>query len=290
MKPCATFSIVARDAQTGDLGIAVASKFLSVGAVVPWAEAGKGAVATQSFANTSYGPRGIQLMGRGLSATEALQRLVDGDEGRDKRQAGFLDARGGAATFTGQGCYQWAGGQTGEGFAVQGNILAGPQVVEAMAEAFEHGQGELADRLVAALLAGDRAGGDRRGRQSAALYVVRAKGGYGGFNDVYVDLRVDDHPDPCPELERLLGLHWLYFRDTDPERLVALEGVRVREVQELLRAAGYYQGPLDGELDQATREALTHFYHQENFEERIPEGDRIDGEVLEFMRRRWGQT
>lgn len=288
MRPTSTFSIVARDPDSGDLGIAVASRFLSVGAVVPWAEAGKGAVATQSFANTSYGPRGIELMARGLGATEALQRLVDADGERDLRQAGFVDAGGGAATFTGSKCYAWAGGRTGQGFAVQGNILTGPEVVEAMFDAFLAAEGELADRLAAALMAGDRAGGDSRGRQSAALYVVRAKGGYGGYNDVYVDLRVDDHPDPAAELERLLGLHWLYFRPIDPSRLVELDEAATHEVQAVLSRAGYFDGQASGRLDEATRQALNTFYHRENFEERIPEGDRIDGEVLEYMRSRWG--
>lgn len=288
MKPYGTFSIVARDSDNGDLGIAVASKFLSVGAVVPWAEAGEGAVATQSYANTTYGPQGIALMAQGLSATEALQRLIEADEERDKRQAGMVDARGGAATFTGPGCYAWAGGRTGDDFAVQGNILTGPEVVDAMFEAFLAAEGELAGRLAAALLAGDQAGGDSRGRQSAALYVVREKGGYGGFNDVYVDLRVDDHANPVAELGRLLSIHWLYFRPMDPKRLVEIDEPLTRKLQNLLQRAGYYQGQRHGAFDEATRQALDTFYHQENFEERIPEGERIDGEVLDYMRSRWG--
>lgn len=211
----ATFSIVARDPNTGDLGIAVASKFLAVGAVVPWAKAGVGAVATQSHANVAYGPDGLALLASGKSATEALAALTKADERRDTRQAGIVDAKGRASTFTGTQCFAWAGGKTGEGWAAQGNTLAGEGVVGAMGEAFEKarasGKGELAEWLMSALAAGDAAGGDRRGRQSAALLVVRAKGGFQGGNDRYIDLRVDDHAAPVPELTRLLRLHRKVF-------------------------------------------------------------------------------
>ena len=190
-----TFSIVAADTAAGDLGIAVASKFPAVGAVVPWARAGAGAVATQASANTSYGPEGISFMASGMGARDALDALLEADDGSEHRQAGFVDANGGAATFTGSECMPWAGGITGEGFACQGNILTGEDVVRELARAFIHAEG-LSDRLLAALVAGDAAGGDRRGRQSAALLVVRDGGGYEGRNDRYVDLRVDDHVDP----------------------------------------------------------------------------------------------
>ena len=169
----ATFSIVAYDPESGDLGVAVQSKFLAVGAVVPWAKAGVGAVATQAWANTTYGPEGLKLMAEGLSAQEALGRLVETDEERDRRQAGMVDARGNAAAYTGQDCFEWAGHIVGESFACQGNILVSEETVQAMARTFEEGEGELADRLVAALAAGQEAGGDSRGRQSAALLVVR---------------------------------------------------------------------------------------------------------------------
>lgn len=179
MHQYATFSIVAFDQGTGDLGIAVASKFLAVGAVVPWARAGVGAIATQSYANVSYGPRGLELLATGAPAAEVLRNLVENDGGRERRQVGIVDARGGAATFTGTDCHAWAGGQTGVGYAAQGNLLTGPEVIQAMVTTFEQTRGSLAERLLAALAAGDTAGGDRRGRQSAALLVVRGKGGYG---------------------------------------------------------------------------------------------------------------
>ena len=201
-----TFSIVGFDEETGDLGVAVASRFPCVGAVVPWAKAGVGAVATQSWANTAFGPDGLALIEGGATASEALDALVRDDEGRDDRQVGIVDARGGTATFSGVTCMDWAGGTTGDGFAAQGNILAGADVVAELARAFAETDGDLCDRLLAALEAGDAAGGDRRGRQSAALLVVREGGGYEGRNDRYIDLRVDDHADPIRELRRIFGV------------------------------------------------------------------------------------
>ncbi|MDR5682400.1 MAG: DUF1028 domain-containing protein, partial [Armatimonadota bacterium] len=192
-----TFSIVAADPQAAEWGVAVASKFLAVGAVVPWATAGAGAVATQAWANLSHGPEGLRLLGEGLSADEVVRRLTDADQGRDHRQLGVVDARGRAASYTGGACLAWAGGRTGDRYACQGNLLAGPEVVSAMAKAFEAGAGRpLPERLLAALEAGQHAGGDRRGQQSAALYVVKEGGSYGGYLDRYVDLRVDDDPQP----------------------------------------------------------------------------------------------
>jgi len=206
-----TFSIVACDLEEQTWGVAVASKFPAVGAVVPWAQAGIGAVATQSFANTSYGPRGLALMATGLSAEEALARLLEDDPERELRQVGLVDGQGRAATFSGSGCFAWAGGVSGKGYAVQGNILAGKRVVTALEKGFLKSKGDLAARLHAALLAGDRAGGDRRGRQSAAIYMVKPKGGYGGYNDRLLDYRVDDHEDPVPRLGEMIELHRLYF-------------------------------------------------------------------------------
>jgi uncharacterized Ntn-hydrolase superfamily protein len=204
----ATFSIVAFDPETGDLGVAVESRFFAVGAVVPWAKAGVGAIATQSLANTTFGPKGLQLLESGIPAQEALDRLLKEDRQPEQRQVGMVDARGGAATWTGEKCNPWAGGRKKKNYTVQGNILAGPQVVEALASGFEASSGlPLADRLVKALAAGQAAGGDSRGQQSAALLVVREKGGYAGYNDRYIDLRVDDHPHPIDELARLLEMH-----------------------------------------------------------------------------------
>lgn len=202
-----TFSIVAADPAAGEAGVAVASRFFSVGSVVPWARAGAGAVATQAFANTSFGPRGLELLERGLTAEEALRVLVRDDQGRDRRQAGLVRMDGSSATFTGPGANAWAGGRSGPGYAVQGNILTGEAVAAAMERSFLASAGRpLALRLFEALAAGDAAGGDSRGRQSAAVLVVRAKGGYGGFGDRAVDVRVDDHADPIAEIGRLVKL------------------------------------------------------------------------------------
>jgi uncharacterized Ntn-hydrolase superfamily protein len=206
----ATFSIVGYDPETEELGIAVASKFLAVGAVVPWAKAGAGAVATQSYANTTYGPKGLKLMASGLDAPNALDTLVNADEDRERRQVGMVDARGVSATFTGKECIAWAGGKAGKYYACQGNILVGEETVNAMAETFETTEGELAVRLIRALKAGENAGGDSRGKQSAALLVVKEGGGYLGLNDRYIDLRVDDHPQPIDELMRILGIQLSY--------------------------------------------------------------------------------
>ena len=205
--PVATFSIVGYDAETGDLGIAVQSKFFAVGAVVPWAEAGVGAVATQSWANTTYGPNGLKLLKSGLSAEQTLERLTADDPGRATRQVGIVDAKGNVANYTGDECNAWAGAVSGKHYTAQGNILAGEAVVKAMGKAFEATEGELADKLMAALFAGQEQGGDTRGRQSAALLVVREQSGYSGFNDRYIDLRVDDAEKPIEELQRLLTIH-----------------------------------------------------------------------------------
>jgi len=206
----ATFSIVAFDSSTKDLGVAVHSRYFSVGSVVPWAEDGVGAVATQSFVNVSYGPRGLQLLREGLTANEVVERLTSQDEGRDYRQLGVVDSKGSVAVFTGKGCLKWAGSKVGENYAALGNILAGEEVVNSMGERFELAKDDLAGKLVAALEGGDEAGGDIRGRQSASLLVVRKEGGRGGYGDRYIDLRVEDHPNPIGELKRLLKLSRVY--------------------------------------------------------------------------------
>jgi len=204
----ATFSIVAYDPETHDLGVAVQSRFLAVGVVVPWAKAGVGAIATQAYANTSYGPNGLKLLESGLSVQETLDKLVQADDGRAHRQVGIIDAKGNAAAYTGAETNAWAGHHVvGKNYAVQGNILAGEEVILSMGEAFEKTEGTLAEKLIAALEAGQAAGGDTRGQQSAALLVVRKNGGFGGFNDRYIDLRVDDHPTPIQELKRIYKLY-----------------------------------------------------------------------------------
>ncbi len=267
-----TFSIVGRD---GDAyGVAVASKFLAVGSAVPAAEAAVGAVATQAYANLAYRGSGLSLLRQGRSSADTVQELTAADDGRDQRQVGVVSASGGAS-FTGSGCHDWAGGRSGDDYAVQGNILVGEAVVEAMEQAWTSSSGQpLAERLLAALAAGDTAGGDRRGRQSAALLVARPGAGYGG-DDTEYDLRVDDHHAPVQELRRLHGLHDLYFGEPDPAALLPLTGEVADEVRRLLSGLGHEGGDLDQLLDDWAGSA--------NFEERLRPGS-IDPVVLEQLR------
>ena len=280
----ATYSIVARDPATGDLGIAVQSKFLAVGSVVPWAIAGVGAIATQALANPVYGPNGLRMIRNGASAQEALARLLEGDDGREHRQAGIVDAQGNAATFTGGSCFPWAGGRTGEGYAAQGNILVSAATVDALADTFEAARGPLADRLLAALRAGQAAGGDRRGMESAALLVVRENGGYNGMNDRYIDLRIDDHPSPIEELRRIKDLHDLYMERTSEGTALPLNDVLIREIQDLLAASGDLHAPASGSYDAATEEAMRAYTGRANLEMRTATATHIDPRVLEYMR------
>jgi uncharacterized Ntn-hydrolase superfamily protein len=277
-----TFSIVATDPERGDWGVAVASRFPCVGAVVPWARSGAGAVATQSWANTSFGPDGLALMEGGASAADAMDRLLSSDDGREDRQVGLVDAAGGAATFTGARCMSWAGGVTGPRFAAQGNILVGEAVVDELARAFTATDGDLCDRLLAALIAGDTAGGDRRGRQSAALLVVRDRGGYEGRNDRYIDLRVDDHVDPIVELARLFSV-WddtMLIRN-DP--LIDATPELVMDLQRRLASLGY-AGEATGVYDTATREAIAAWAGEYNLEGRLRDDDLISQTLVREIR------
>ena len=279
-----TFSIVAFDGESGDFGVAVASKFPCVGAVVPWARAGLGADATQSWANTDFGPDGLGLMGGGLPAGAALDAVLESDTDREERQVGFVDAQGGVATFTGANCMDWAGGRTGDGFAVQGNILAGEDVVASMADTFARTEGDLCDRLLAALLAGDAAGGDRRGKQSAALLVVRDGGGYEGRNDRYIDLRVDDHPEAPAELARLFGV-WdttMLVRTDEP---LEASAELVGEVQRRLAAVGAFDAEASsGSLDDATTEALAEWAGRYNLEGRLRDDGTLSSHLVAELR------
>ena len=273
-----TFSIVACDLEEKAWGVAVASKFPAVGAVVPWVQADAGAVATQSFANTSFGPRGLVLMGMGSSAQETLDRLLEDDPDKELRQIGLVDATGGSATFSGSGCFAWAGGVAGNGYAIQGNILANDRVVPAMEEAFLRTTGNLPTRLYAALLGGDQAGGDKRGRQSAAIYVARPKAGYGGYLDRWLDYRVDDHEDPVPRLAELLEMHDLYFGKSPESERVELRDNAIRQMTEILTRTGYLQN------GKGFNDAFKEFVGNENFEERAdPEAKWIDAPVLEYL-------
>lgn len=277
-----TFSIVAWDASalpSPEWGVAVASKFLAVGSCVSWARAGAGAVATQAMANVTYGPDGLALLAANEDADSVVKALTGGDDGRDHRQLGVVDARGRAATFTGSQCFDWAGGVIGDGFCCQGNILTGAHVVGAMAEAFKSSEGELASRLLTALDAGDAAGGDSRGRQSAALLVVREGGGYDGRNDVAVDLRVDDHALPIPELRRLLGLHRMLMPRPEDLDFIPLDDPLVAELRSLLEVPG------GAGFDEELKEALRRFVGTENLEERWTEEPEIERGILEHLRK-----
>ena len=271
----ATFSIVASDGR--DWGVAVASKFLAVGNVVPAAAAGVGAVATQATANTTYRAQGLDLLRRGHPAADVVAALTGADPGRDHRQLGVVDAQGGGATFTGQACLAWAGGRTGPGYAAQGNILQGPAVVNALAETFEAAGGDLAARLLAALAAGDLAGGDRRGRQSAALLVVRLGAGYGGGDDRMIDLRVDDHPAPVAELDRLTGLWRLYFETAPAADLLPVDVALTARIGRALAARGRLAAEAPETVLWAAFDA---WVGEENLEERAPDHERIDPVVL----------
>jgi uncharacterized Ntn-hydrolase superfamily protein len=312
-----TYSIVARDAATGDLGIAVQSKFLAVGAVVPWARAGVGAIATQSYANVAYGPDGLALLAGGASAQEALDRLIEADALRDQRQAGIVDSHGRGATHTGRHCFAWAGGRAGAGYAAQGNILAGSAVVDGLADTFEAGGRPFPELLVACLVAADSAGGDRRGRESAALYIAREGAGYGGGNDRWVDLRVDDHTDPIGELARLLELQRLYLDRPGLDELMRVDEGVAGELRSLLGEVGAGPGsgfaevyqpmsavmggegadterdarpmtgtpaPLPSNWDSGWQQALEDWMAVENLEERTAAPGWVDSRVLRFLR------
>ncbi|GIG64215.1 DUF1028 domain-containing protein [Phytomonospora endophytica] len=275
-----TFSIVARSDDGTMHGVAVASKFLAAGAVVPEARAGIGALATQAFANLAYRPQGMAMLATGVAPADVIAALAVADPGRAERQLGIVGTEGPGATFTGDECMDWAGGVAGDGFAAQGNILTGPEVVEAIAAAWLDGADmPFPARLLAALRAGDEAGGDRRGRQSAGLYVVGKGLGYGGTSDVAVDLRVDDHTDPVGELGRLLGIHELLFGTPDPATLLDLDGELGAEVRSLLDARGHRGPSTEDGLDRA----LSSWAGIENLEERLVPG-RIDPLVLAHLR------
>jgi uncharacterized Ntn-hydrolase superfamily protein len=282
-----TFSIVAADPATGQLGVAVQSKFPAVGAIVPAARAGAGAVATQSLANVAWKEDALRLLAEGLAPEEVVKRLVAGDPQADDRQLGLVDAKGRSATFTGKRCFDHASGTSGEGFAVQGNILAGRAVVDAMAKAYVAARvagRPLAERLLLALEAGGKAGGDRRGQQSAAMLVVKPGGGYGGSGDVWIDLRVDDHARPIAELRRLYGdVHQYYFGET--KEVLPLDAKRADELRALLAKAGFYRGPRGGPWDEASQKALEDFMGWENLEGRIRRDGTVDALVVAHLRR-----
>jgi uncharacterized Ntn-hydrolase superfamily protein len=267
----ATYSIAACDLEENQWGVAVQSKFLAVGSVVPWAEPEAGAIATQAYANPSYGPRGLALLRDGLNAGEVVERLTSEDDGRDQRQLGVVDGQGDAASWTGSHCNDWAGHQTGAGYAAQGNILVGGETVAALATTFEaNAQLPLAQRLIECLAAAQAAGGDRRGQQSAALLVVQKDGGYAGLSDTLVDLRVDDHERPIEELRRIYRIQHRLFGVSPREDWLPLEEELRAEVDERLARLGY--------------DSLDAWAGVENLEERVDGGDAIDPVVLDALR------
>ena len=282
-----TFSIVAWDSKTKDLGVAVESKFPAVGAAVPFAAAGVGAVATQAFTNTTYGPRGLAMLKRGMTPPQVIKALTAKDPEREKRQVGVIDARGRAASFTGKECQAWAGHLVGKGYACQGNILASGEVVKAMGRGFERTGGDLPAKLLSALVAGQDAGGDRRGQQSAALLVVRAKGGYGGFNDRWIDLRVDDHPRPIEELIRVFQVYDLtMLTREDSKNVVEITPDVARHVQQFLAARKFYDGPVTGAWDAGTEAAFESWMGMENLEEKVRKDGKLWGSVWRHLQER----
>jgi uncharacterized Ntn-hydrolase superfamily protein len=275
----ATYSIAACDLEAGQWGVATQSKFLGVGSVVPWAEPGVGAIATQAYANPRYGPEGLTLLREGLSPREVVERLTTADDGRDHRQVGVVDAQGRGASFTGEECMDWAGGRTGDCYAAQGNILVSAETVDAIAETFERAQGTLAERLLDCLDGAQAAGGDRRGQQSAALLVVERDGGYAGLSNEVVDLRVDEHERPLEELRRIYVMHQAIFGKTPAEEWLDVDEELAAELSDRLARVGY-----EGELG----EAFVRWTGNENLEERVDGISRIDPVVLDELRRQSG--
>ena len=279
-----TFSIVAYDPKNNEWGVAVQSKFVAVGSIVPYAKAKVGAIATQAYANTSYGPNGLALLEKGLTAEETIQRLIKDDEKKEERQVGIVDSFGNTASFTGSECFEWAGHIVGKNFSCQGNILVSEEVVKAMAKAFETTRGDLIEKFFAVLDAGQEAGGDRRGRESAAILIVKEKGAYDGGTDNYINIRVDEHPTPIKELKKVFEIYdmCLLLRD-DPKDLVKLKGDKVKIVKERLKLDGFYEGAIDDKYDDVTKKALRDWLGTNNFEVRERDDDFMWGSLYRYL-------
>lgn len=279
-----TFSIVAHDPEAKEWGVATQSKFLAVGSVVPWAQANAGAIATQAVGNPSFGLNGLALLSKSNSAEEVLEILLKNDTKREWRQIGIVDSNGSSVTFTGKYCSAWAGGANGPNFACQGNFLESEEVISEIAHVYQTTMEPLPERLVAALDGGQRAGGDRRGMQSAALYVVKPEGGYGGTGDRYVDLRVDDHPTTIMELKRLLSAHRLYFQRSTPEELIPFDCDLLKEVKNIIKTEGFQPDDASNYYDVQTKDALRKYFSFMNFEAKWSDEAKINLHVLNIMR------
>jgi len=279
-----TFSIVAYDPFKKEWGVAVQSKFVAVGAVVPFGKANVGAIATQAYANTSYGPRGLDLLEKGLTAEETIQQLIKDDVEREQRQVGIVDSYGNAASFTGKKCFDWAGHVIGENYACQGNILASDKVVTFMSEAFKSTTGDLIERFFAALEAAQEKGGDKRGREAAAILIVKEKGAYDGGTDRYIDIRVDEHPTPIRELKKVFEIYdmCILLRD-NPKDIIKLEGEVMKTVKELLKKDGFYKGEINGVYDKNTKEALRDWLGTNNFEVKERDDEYMWGSVYRYI-------
>jgi len=282
-----TFSIVAYDPEKKEWGVAVQSKFIAIGSIVPFAKANVGAVATQAWTNTSYGPKSLALLEQGMTAEETIKIITQHDEKRELRQVGIVDSFGNVASFTGKKCFDWAGHVIGENYSCQGNILVSEDTVLAMSHAYRETSGDLVEKLLAALEEGQDAGGDSRGKQSAAILIVKEEGAYDGGTDRYVNVRVDEHEHPIRELRRVFELYDLsLLKRDDPDDKVKLGGDVMKTIKEVLTIDGFYEGKIDSKYDDATKESLQKWMHTNNFEVKEREDNYMWGAVYRFIEKR----
>ncbi|MEA2070565.1 MAG: DUF1028 domain-containing protein [Asgard group archaeon] len=281
-----TFSIVAYDPENKEWGVAVQSKFVAVGTVVPFAKANVGAIATQANANTSYGPKGLAMLKAGLSAAEVIEVLTTNDPQKEERQVGVVDRDGNAASFTGSNCFDWAGHFIGKNFCCQGNILVSEETITAMASAYKETAGDLVEKLFAALEAGRDAGGDKRGKESAAILIVKEEGAYDGGTDRYVDIRVDEHPHPIKELRKVFDVYNLcLLKRDDPDDILKLESNVLETVLRVLKRDGFYDGSINQSYNKKIKNTLSKWFHTNNFEVKERDDDYIVGSVYRFMKK-----